>query len=150
MLQSGHSQLSSAESQGYGCLTTSSVQHRLPLRPGLLDLSTIGSEQEVLREDGSPCVPETSGEGIRPNSRRVYTSPRDIPKLDYGFPKDFGQWVWSSVIAVFCIHSLVYWQFPAVGVFKLLEKDQTLARTTLYYSSCHQTAQRTLPLRNDM
>jgi hypothetical protein len=76
-----------AELQNYGCLTTSSVQHRLqPLRPGLRDLSTIGLEQEVLHEDGSPCVPEMSGVGIRPNSCRVYTPPRDIPKLDYGFP----------------------------------------------------------------
>jgi hypothetical protein len=56
-----------------------------------LHAPTIGPGQEDLRGGGSPPVSEGPWEGRRHGHGRIYSYPRNIPKLDYGLPKDFGQ-----------------------------------------------------------
>lgn len=53
----------------------------------------IGSGQTSLHDDDSPCVRERPGKCHRPNHYRVPSRPRDIRKLDYGLPEDFGEGV---------------------------------------------------------
>jgi hypothetical protein len=55
-----------------------------------LHATTIDPGQEVLREGGSPPVSEEPWQGRRHRHYPIYSSPRNIPKLDYGLPKDFG------------------------------------------------------------
>ena len=57
----------------------------------LQDPLAIGSGQTSLLDDDSPCVREKPGKRRRPNHYRVLSRPRDIQKLDYGLPEDFGK-----------------------------------------------------------
>ena len=79
----------------------SRLQLPLPcLLPGLLDPVAVDSDDSemALYEDDSPCAPKKPRKGCRPNHYRVYSRPRDIPKLDYGLPGDFGKRARSLVI----------------------------------------------------
>jgi len=49
----------------------------------------------------SPCRSEMRQDDRYPRQRCVYLRPRDIPKLDYGLPRDFGERVWPRVLASF-------------------------------------------------
>ena len=51
----------------------------------------VDSDEMALYEDDSPRAPKKPWKGCRPNRYRVYSSPSDIPKLDYGLPGDFGK-----------------------------------------------------------
>lgn len=60
---------------------------RCNIPPESLDPLSIGSGQRSLYDDESPCFP------ARPRKcrRRVHSRPRDIGKIDYGLPEDFGE-----------------------------------------------------------
>ena len=73
-------------------IAKSRLQLPLPCQlPGLLDPVAIDSDEMALYEDDSPCAPKKPQKARRPNDYRVYSRPRDIPKLDYGLPGDFGK-----------------------------------------------------------
>jgi hypothetical protein len=62
------------------------------LLPGLLDPFSINSDEIAFGEDGSPCCsPKLLKGQRRPNNYRVHSRPREIPKLDYSLPDDFGK-----------------------------------------------------------
>jgi hypothetical protein len=83
--------------------TTKSMPQLSPPRllPGLLDPATIDSDGTALTNNDSPCAPGKLRKGGRPNHYRGFSRPRDIPRLDYDLPGDFGESVRSKAATVF-------------------------------------------------
>jgi hypothetical protein len=91
-----------AETQAVKRTTKSMPQLSPPrLLPGLLDPFTIDSEGTALTDNSSPCAPGKLRKGGRPDYYRGVSRPRDIPRLDYDLPGDFGESVRSRTVAAF-------------------------------------------------
>jgi hypothetical protein len=83
--------------------TTKSMPQLSPPRllQGLLDPVTIDSDGTALTNNVSPCASGKLRKGSRPNHYRGFLRPRDIPRLDYDLPGDFGESVRSKAVAAF-------------------------------------------------
>jgi hypothetical protein len=72
------------------------------LLPGFLDPFSVNSDEIVLSEDGSPCCSRKLEKGRRrPNHHSVHSRPREIPKLDYSLPDEFGKRASPSIVPAF-------------------------------------------------
>jgi hypothetical protein len=81
-----------AISQNVKHTATSRPQSPLPcLLPGLLDPVAISSDEMGFCENDSPCAPQRLRKSRRADHYGYYSRPRDIPRLDYGLPEDFGK-----------------------------------------------------------
>lgn len=83
--------------------TTKSMPQLSPPRllPGLLNPVTIDSDGTTLTNNDCPCASGKLRKGGRPNHYRGFSRPRDIPRLDYDLPGDFGESVRSKAAAAF-------------------------------------------------
>jgi hypothetical protein len=77
------------------------------LLPGLLDPVTIDLDRSALTDNDSPCASGKLRKDGRPNHYRGFSRPCDIPKLDYGLPRDFSECVRSRAAATFTDFELI-------------------------------------------